>query len=260
MSTSEAMRPKSETLEDDILELKVRAIVALLLMVLNGAGLIALLSLGGTSGLMKLILSLPALATAIFAGLYLSRDQGVLAYVRTHWFGDAPARHETGLFDPETSTFGPLYLNPAYEHEMARARLAATPMTLMAVSLMYADVSEQYGIMAAEHVVRVVAQILRKSLRGSDVICYNEDGEFVILLVETAMASAECPKGRIMRAVDQWNLSSKARYRIDLVIGFGNCWEGLLPALEEARSTAVPIDWFCDLAAEKQQSGQAGRR
>lgn len=145
---------------------------------------------------------------------------------------------EAGLFDPETGTFGPRYLEFAFHHEMALAHRSQAPLTLISASFDYDRGLGSYGLEAATHLVHVTAQILRTALRGSDIICHYNHGEFVVLLPETDLGQTEIPRRRIMRAVEEWNSSTRTRYRLSLKIGAADAWDGLAQALRDARLAA----------------------
>jgi diguanylate cyclase (GGDEF)-like protein len=140
-----------------------------------------------------------------------------------------------GLFDPETGTFGPRYVEFAFHHEMALANRSQAPLTLISASFDYDRTLTSHGLEAATHLVHVTAQILRTALRGSDIICHYNHGEFVVLLPETDVGQAEIPRRRIMRAVDEWNSSTRTRYRLSLKVGAADAWDGLAQSLRDAR-------------------------
>jgi diguanylate cyclase (GGDEF)-like protein len=142
---------------------------------------------------------------------------------------------EAGLFDVSTGTFGPKYVELGYDSEMGRAYQSHAPLTLVSASIDYERVSKTHGPAAAEHLVQVMAQILKSALRGSDVICHYEAGEFVIFLPETGLQQADIPRQRIMRAMEQWNMHTRSKYRLSARVGLGDCWEGLAVAIRDAR-------------------------
>jgi diguanylate cyclase (GGDEF)-like protein len=150
----------------------------------------------------------------------------------------APLPHSDqtqGLFDHETETFGAQYLEPGYQHEMSRLRRSQAPMALLLLSVDCVELEQEHSHHATVHVVRVLAQILRRSLRGSDLICHRSAGEFAILLPETSPELASYPAIRILQAIQQWNEHSRTGYRIHPRLGLGDCWSGLEVALQQAR-------------------------
>jgi len=141
------------------------------------------------------------------------------------------------VYDNQLGVFGAGYMELGYQSEMSRACRHQSPMSLMSVSFDYSRVSGEHGSAAAEQSVKVLAQILRSSLRGSDVICHYEPGEFVILLPETDKHLAETPARRIQVATQQWRLESRRPAPVAVRIGVGDCWDGLSSALRQARTT-----------------------
>lgn len=148
---------------------------------------------------------------------------------------------DAGLFDLETGTFGPGYVGFAYHHEMALARRSQAPLALISASFDYDRLVGSHGLEAATHLVHVVAQILRTALRGSDVICHYNRGEFVVLLPDTDLGQADTPCRRIAHAVNEWNSATHTRYRLSLNVGAADGWEGLAEALRDARLASTMV-------------------
>ncbi len=145
---------------------------------------------------------------------------------------------EAGLFDPETGTFGPRYVEVAFHHELALAQCSHEPLVVLSAAFDYDRALNGHGPEAADHLVHVTAQILRTALRGFDIICHYNHGEFVVILPQTDLGQADIPCGRILHAVEQWNSSTRMRYRLALKVGSGDDWEGLPQALRDARLAA----------------------
>jgi len=209
--------------------------IVLILLAVNIAGIAAsavTAKMHCTSAVQLALLIIPAASSLLLGLLVVSSYRCYRRELAEH---ARDGELDAGLFDPETGTFGPRYVEFAFHHEMALANRSQAPLSLISASFDYDRVLGSHGVEAATHLVHVTAQILRTALRGSDVICHYNHSEFVVLLPETDLGQADIPRRRIARAVDEWNSSTRTRYRLSLKVGAADAWEGLAQALRDAR-------------------------
>jgi diguanylate cyclase (GGDEF)-like protein len=81
----------------------------------------------------------------------------------------------------------------------------------------------------------VVAQMLKSSSRGSDLICRTAGAEFTVILPNTNEYQSQPAIVRIMPAVDKWNKTSDVGYILRVNIGICEPGNGSDPSklLEE---------------------------
>jgi diguanylate cyclase (GGDEF)-like protein len=96
--------------------------------------------------------------------------------------------------DPLTGLFNRRYLEPVLERELARCERANLPLTVMLVDVdHFKRVNDHYGHPAGDAVLRALAELLRSTVRASDVACRFGGEEFLLLLPEMpSEAAAGC--------------------------------------------------------------------
>ena len=194
--------------------------------------------LGAGTRVFSAILLFPIASTLVLAFFVVSSHR---AYRRELAARSRSSELEAGLFDSDTGTFGPRYVEFAFRREIALAHRSQAPLTLMSVSFDFDRTLGDHGPVAADHLVHVTAQILRTALRGSDVICRYNRGEFVVLMPDTDLGQSDVPCRRILHAAAQWNSTTRMRYRLSLKVGIGDGWEGLSQALRDSRLASSPV-------------------
>lgn len=156
----------------------------------------------------------------------------------------AEASLPKSLLDPATQTFTRACLPEALEKAAAEAELHQTVFTLLQAGIgNFASIRLRFGESAGDHVVMVLAQILKNSFRGSDLICRTAGAEFTVILPDTREPQAQPPVARIMRAIETWNKTSNAGYK--LWVNIGVCESArdsdLSKLLEEVRHRCSPV-------------------
>jgi len=124
-----------------------------------------------------------------------------------------------GLLDHETQTYSPLLIESMLER-LAQEATPAQPLVLFEVGVRNAKIIERRnGEAAVAHLGRALTEILRNSLRGSDRICREAQGNFLVLLPNTSPELASIPLNRITQAVEKWNeVTSGLDYRLEISV------------------------------------------
>jgi diguanylate cyclase (GGDEF)-like protein len=113
----------------------------------------------------------------------------------------ATTDHLTGLYSRG-------HLMERLEEECRRAARYGRPFSLVLVDLDgLKPVNDQYGHLAGDRLLREVAQRLRASVRGMDVLGRYGGDEFVLLLPETGAAEALQAAERMRRALSDHEIS-----------------------------------------------------
>lgn len=100
-------------------------------------------------------------------------------------------RRQTVL-DPLTSVFNRHYLLTQLEEEVKRAQRFHRPFSLIFIDVDgFKEVNDTFGHHQGDSVLIEVSEALRSAMRASDCICRYGGDEFVIILPETSIHSAE---------------------------------------------------------------------
>ncbi len=136
----------------------------------------------------------------------------------------AEVNQPKSFLDPATQTFPRTFLPQALEKAAADAEKRQNAFTLLQASISnFAAVRLRFGEGAGDHVIMVLSQILKSSLRGSDLICRTAGAEFTVILPDTDERLAQPPVARIMGAIDKWNKASNVEYKLWVNIGTCEC-------------------------------------
>jgi diguanylate cyclase (GGDEF)-like protein len=119
------------------------------------------------------------------------------------------------LIDPLTQLLNRRALNELVPREVARANRLGNSLTFMAIDLNgFADLSSKFGALEGDKVLVEFARILKTVFRGADLAFRQSGDQFLIMMPDTTEEQADYPVQRILREVDQWNLSSKKDYEV----------------------------------------------
>jgi len=132
----------------------------------------------------------------------------------------AEASQPKSLLDPATQTFVRTFLPQALEKAAADAQTHQNVFTLLQVGINnFTSIRRRFGEGAGDHVVAVLSQILKRSFRGSDLICRTAGAEFTVILFDTDEHQTQPPIARIIQAVDKWNKTGDIGYKLWVNIG-----------------------------------------
>ena len=93
------------------------------------------------------------------------------------------------------------------------------PLSIIVLSVNRLDqINDKYGRAVGDLIIKQVAQILKNTCRGDDVVVRLEGNEFVILMPKTEGANGERAIKRIKKIMDEANVQS-----IKLSVSFGYC-------------------------------------
>ncbi|HEX8927130.1 MAG TPA: diguanylate cyclase, partial [Terriglobales bacterium] len=104
--------------------------------------------------------------------------------------------------------------------EIGRTSISAKGFCVLRCALSHSIQGPQKDVVSSFLEGRL-AQILRSSVRASDVIAHTAKCEFTIILPELNEHLARIPLERIRRAAERWNKNSGLQYRMR--IKFGLC-------------------------------------
>ena len=144
------------------------------------------------SGLAAL-LTLAALAAAI---------AGTLGFLLLHKERAEGEAQRLATMDPLTGAYNRRTFHEIAEREMARARRAGQPLSLVMLDIdHFRAVNEKHGNRIGDETIQRFADVVRSALRKEDMLVRYGGEEFVVLLPEVPGPGAVVVAGRIRRAV-----------------------------------------------------------
>lgn len=136
----------------------------------------------------------------LFAALLTGAAGFVIAY--TQGYGISERSRSLALLDPLTQ----LANLRAIQERLRQAKATGERVTVLYTDLDgFKRVNDRFGHGKGDEVLRLVAEVLRRSIRGADVAGRVGGDEFVLLLVNTDPAQAPIVAGRVLaglRALD----------------------------------------------------------
>jgi diguanylate cyclase (GGDEF)-like protein len=128
----------------------------------------------------------------------------------------------TAAIDPLTGMFNRRYLHTRLDSELERSRRSGMPVALLMLDVdTFKGVNDQMGHQTGDAVLRKVSEIIRRSVRASDVSTRYGGDEFAVVVSENAVSAAHTAE-RIRYRVEafRWeSLGLPADVRVTVSIG-----------------------------------------
>jgi diguanylate cyclase (GGDEF)-like protein len=153
-----------------------------------------------------------------------------LALVREQLTALSEELSEAAAVDQVTGLFNRRYLHSRLEAELERSRRIGMPVAVVMLDVDgFKAVNDQFGHQAGDVVLRKVADIIRRSVRASDVCTRYGGDEFAIIVPENAVTAAQTA-GRIRQRVEKfrWDtlgLAEPLRVTLSAGVGIGEVGE-----------------------------------
>jgi diguanylate cyclase len=140
------------------------------------------------------------------------------AQLRTH----LQQRHEQAMVDVLTGIPSRLAYEDRLAQEYAQWKRYQTPLTLMMADIdRFKQINDSYGHMAGDKALKLIARLLKQTLRETDFIARYGGEEFVILLTQTPAVQATDVAEKLRAAVEKAEFNNgDARIPITLSIGY----------------------------------------
>lgn len=128
----------------------------------------------------------------------------------------------TAMFDPLTKTLNEKAFLSLSRGELERARRAQAPLSLIAIEVEnVADISQKHGEVIAGDVLLLVAQAIREKSRPYDGAGRHGENIFLIPLPGVIGQDAEKIAARIVKGIENANISLLDGTALDLKLGAG---------------------------------------
>ncbi len=125
------------------------------------------------------------------------------------WADELEARYqmklaEGAMQDPLTGLYNRRHLEDRLGSELAAAQRHGRPLSLLMVDVdHFKNINDQFGHLAGDEALKMVAFVLRGAVRKEDVLARYGGEEFVVVARETGMDGAQTLGERIRRAVEK---------------------------------------------------------
>ena len=124
------------------------------------------------------------------------------------------------LIDPLTQLLNKRAVNELVPIEVSRANRLGSSLTFMAIDLDgFRAINEKFGSLEGDQVLVEFSKILRGVFRGGDIVFRQGGDEFLVVMPETSEPQADYPLQRLLRGVEQWNLTQKKSYEMAFSYG-----------------------------------------
>jgi diguanylate cyclase (GGDEF)-like protein len=126
------------------------------------------------------------------------------------------------------------------EHQLKIARRDGTNIVLVFVDLdRFKQINDSYGHAEGDRALRETAEVLRQSLRSSDIVGRIGGDEFVCLAVNAAGSGEEAVRNRLQKALETIRMRPGRQYQLTFSIGVVSCPpSGVLEPMESLLARA----------------------
>jgi diguanylate cyclase (GGDEF)-like protein len=180
-----------------------------------------------------------AITLIMACGSYLARSYHTMRRaVIERGAAEAEAR-AAALTDELTGVFNRRGFRALAEHQLRVARRAGTDVMVLYVDLdRFKQVNDRCGHAAGDRALREVADLLRLTMRETDVVARLGGDEFGVLIVDADPATESAVRGRIARAVAARNALPNREYQVAFTVGAASLDGDRAAGLDDLMATA----------------------
>lgn len=153
-------------------------------------------------------------------------------------------KHALEIFDPLTGLHNRKFFNEKVDDEISRSRRISLPLSLVTINIDgFEGLNKELGFHAGDTILKMLAALLKKSMRANDIISRIGPDEFVMLLAHTPHMGAAVKAERLRRVIESTRiavLEGRQPDHITVSIGvseypaFCNDADGLVKSADEA--------------------------
>ncbi len=163
----------------------------------------------------------------ILINIYLLKQRMMLRRTReelVHQLMYTRAVEQLTLTDPLTHVFNRRYLDEVISKDVQRADRLGTKLTFVMIDVDdFKEVNTRFGHLMGDRLLNEVANVLRRTFRGSDTIIRYGGDEFLVVLESPKEHTAEKSLERLKANVAAWNkANTTVDYKMGLTVGFAH--------------------------------------
>jgi len=141
---------------------------------------------------------------------------------------EASQARQVAIIDPLTNVFNRRYLDELIPREISRAVRGQSELSMLLIDINgFKEINTKFGHMGGDQYLRDLANLLKKTLRGSDTVVRLGGDEFVVILPETGKAQAHRAAERLQWEAKWWNQATQASYQLSFSCGVATYQEGM---------------------------------
>ena len=132
----------------------------------------------------------------------------------------AQSAEELSLQDPLTGAYNRRFMEQAMVWQLSLADRQKSLFSVLLVDLDdFKNVNTRFGHLLGDHLLRETVQLMRRTLRASDLVVRYGGDEFVAILPDATAEQARVAASRLQRACERWNIASAFAGRLQLSCG-----------------------------------------
>lgn len=153
-------------------------------------------------------------------------------------------KHALEIFDPLTGLHNRKFFSEKIDDEISRSRRISLPLSLVTINVDgFERLNKEIGFQQSDTVLKMLAALLKKSMRANDIIARIGPDEFIMLLAHTPHMGAAVKAERLRRAIESSRipiLEGREPDHITVSVGvseypaFCNDADGLIKSADEA--------------------------
>ncbi|VVB83053.1 Diguanylate cyclase, GGDEF domain [uncultured archaeon] len=112
--------------------------------------------------------------------------------------------YEAATHDEKTGLYNNKFFETIFEMEVEKARRGQEKLSMIMTDIdFFKKINDTYGHMKADEFLKILAQVIQKQVRGSDIVARFGGEEFIILLPETNLEKAKKFAARLKKAIHE---------------------------------------------------------
>ncbi len=132
------------------------------------------------------------------------------------------------LIDPTTQLYNRRAMEQMLAHEVARATRLGSPLSVMVLDIAnFEAISNRMGTVDSEHFLYEAAQLVKNTLRGSDMVFRHKETQFLAVMPDTSEAQVDFAIKRLDADVARHNAEFRCNAELSFNYGVAQYAPGL---------------------------------